>query len=117
MAELSKLKNVVVRDKVQFHGVEVNVAYRPATEAGDREIFGGPSGLWSSENVRKFLVASLVEWDLTEDGAPVEITLDTLIDLPGQFNAGLFRFIRGLDEPDPLSLKMSSRSGSPGTES
>lgn len=111
MADMAAMFESTEQVTIDWRGKHITLTYRDATEERDLEIFGGATGTWTAENVRKFLVASIVEWDLTEGGKPAPISHATLKKLPGKFNVGLFRLIRGLDEEDPTSLKIVSPSG------
>lgn len=100
MVDLRALQAVQARATVRWEGQEVGIVHRHPTEAMDREIFGGGAGFWTAENVRKLVVATVQEWDITDDGAPYPITLDSLQALPGELVIAIWRTVRGLDD-DP----------------
>lgn len=110
MADLARFAEHLERVTVEWQGTPLTIAYRPPTEAMDREVFGGDSGVWHAENVRKFLVLTIREWDLTSGGEPCPVAHETLMQLPGEVVVGLWRLIRGLDDDDPKRLKTVSPS-------
>lgn len=115
---MPELRNIVTkRCPVSFEWEEetINLAYRPYSEQLEQEA-RGEDGEWDAESIKALLTIVLIDWDITSDGQPVPITLETLKALPTELVFAMFYVVLE-DVRSPKVPKTISRSGSPRTAS
>lgn len=88
MAELKDIIGMRVPVKFEWHGTEIEIAYRPYSERIEQEVKGGED--WTQETMKALVVRVVLDWNITSDGKPVPIDTDTLEQLPTDLQLALF---------------------------
>ena len=88
MAELSAIINMRIPVKFDFHGTEIELAYRPYSEKIEQEVKG--SDAWTHETMKALVARVVLDWNLTDQGKPVPVDMEHLTDLPLELQLDLF---------------------------
>lgn len=88
MAELNDIINQRIPVEFDWNGNSIEIAYRPYSKRIEREIKGDES--WNQETMQALVLRVALDWNLTSDGKPVPIDLETLDDLPTELQWQLF---------------------------
>lgn len=111
MPELSALKSITRPVSVEFYGETVTIDYRPAAMTVEVEelIFGDPvAGEDAKARILSGFAKVIASWDVTSEGEPVPVTVETLREVPRDLLFGALRKIGEDQSPGKTGAGASS---------
>lgn len=88
MAELKNIVNKRCPVSFEWHGEQIEIAYRPYSERIENEVKGGDD--WALSSMKALVCAVALDWNITDGGEPVPINEETLTALPVELQLQLF---------------------------